>query len=118
MPASKTDQNKSGQPRSQNVKLELSGLNSTLLKSDYITIFNMLTSIAQLEISKTNSKIYKNLSRFIKNHEEHFSTHEKSAFKRYLGNLKRYFKPGMFRLNKRAKKIINRFFSITNIIDI
>ena len=70
----------------------------------------MLKSLAQLEISRTNDKIYKRLSYFIRHHVDHFSTHEPCSYKRYSNNFKRYFKPGMYLLNKRAKKLINKLF--------
>ena len=118
LPTGQTDQQlkQSDRSKGQNEKLtlnsnlEVCGLNSTLLISDYITIFNMLKSLAQLEISRTNNKIYKSLSYFVMQHVDHFSTHEPGAYKRYSSNFKRYFKLGMYMLNKRAKKLINRFF--------
>ena len=114
LPTGQTDQHlkQSDQSEGQNEKLEVCGLNSTLLISDYITIFNMLKSLAQLDISRTNDKIYKRLSYFVRHHVDQFTTHEPWAYKRYSNNFKRYFKPGMYLLNKRAKKIINRLFSI------
>ena len=96
-------------------KPEILGQNATVKLSDNVTVFNILDSLSKCEISYKNRNVFKILSSFIGKHSNFFMEHDPTSYEKFLKNSKRYFKVGIYSLNKRARKLIkNIFFSKIN----
>ena len=73
-------------------------------------VFNILDSLKKHEISNKNDYAFKLLASFIRKNSTFFQEKDPDIFKRYLKNTKRYFRLGIYSLNKRARKLIKHLF--------
>ena len=74
------------------------------------SIFDVLHSLSNGEISSSNTYAFQLLAKFIRKNKTIFHINDPTIFREYQKNEKRYFRLKMFTLNKRARKLIKRLY--------